>query len=154
MRSLAYSNWHRHAFNDYAKMIDIDSVEICPNCDRLVALIEVARDDLSNPAPRKTATYTNNAADDIRTGIPALTVLYTLGDGAICNGTGPCDRPDCHHGIVWMRVRRHFPAYGWNDDDFRGMHPREYAKMLEWIHFKHLEVCRLAYRCLRVRAVP
>lgn len=107
-RSLIYSRWHRLYLASEEAMIDIDAAEYCRRCNKVLALVETARDK----GKEKSASVLGQLAR--QAGVLALCVLYTVADPADEERGGCRCEPNrlvdgCPHGITQFRVKKIWP---------------------------------------------
>lgn len=112
-RDLAYSKWHRH-LADNVTMVDIDAVEYCNKCNKVLAVMELANDNNQKSKPFMMTLHTARAFS-----CPGYVVLYTA-DETLPEET-------C---IKNFRVMKVYPEIsGFND-----VSPKDYAAWLSVLH--------------------
>lgn len=126
IRKLTYSGWHRpSSLSRYMPLataktlaaIDLDFVELCPECWQPLALIETACDTASTQ--RKATRVTEIIASLI--GVPAYLVLYT-------------PTPD-DEDIAAFRIRR---ISGWPPPKLYDIEPKQWARFLVTLRETHV----------------
>lgn len=136
-RDLLYSRWHRpeHISRFFEggliprllKMIDLDAIEYCARCRKVLALIETKNS--SNDPEHFPSYITAGLAGDAS--VPAFTVCYTCRCGI--TGDKHETKQDCD--IAEFRVQQVAPGTG----ELMHMQPKVYAY---WLHsFREAHHC-------------
>lgn len=121
-RDLTYSLWHRSIEPESSNRlpyVDVDAVEVCPDCKEPLALIETARD---KGQPAKPVGVLRALAR--RANLPAYLVFY---------------RPGASGGIESFRLRQVWPP---SSGSYQQMSPEQYIRFLWKLRAGHFRQCR------------
>jgi len=110
----SYNDWHRQY--EGIAMIDVDSIEVCPNCYEPLALLETCYD---KGQKYKATTLVKTLSDRLR--VPSFLVFYKkVGQDSLS-----------------FRIKRlHVP-----NADYEFMNEDEWVRELYQLQFEHKKVC-------------
>jgi len=113
----SYNDWHRQY--DNIAMIDVDSVEVCPDCYEPLALLETCYD---KGQKYKATTLVKTLSERLR--VPSFLVFYkNVGQGSLT-----------------FRIKRlHVPGAS-----FEYMNEDEWVRELYQLQNKHIKCCKYA----------
>lgn len=109
-----YSRWHRKF--DGIAMIDVDSVEVCPQCTKPLAFIELAKD-----TGQKFKAYTLTKKLALKFDVPGFVVFYKV---------------DKNDDITKFRVKRIARTVGMLHENVTPTKWLDYLKELQEAHVK------------------
>ena len=121
-RDLSYSHWHRHLSRRCTYM-DIDGAEYCYKCKQTLLLVEEKMD--TGQSVFDTFVLYRLAK---RANIPAVLILYTVGDEMICD-CGQSARQ-----VTGLRVRHLWPERS----ELDAVTLQEWGQEIERIHANHI----------------
>ena len=119
LKQEAYSKWHRKF--DKIAMIDVDSVEVCPHCTEILAIIELAKD-----TGQKFKAYTLTKKIALKFDVPGFVVFY---------------KTDENDNITKFRVKRIARTVGMLHENVT---PEKWLAYLQELQRNHLRNCEKA----------